>query len=185
AVEALENLVVQRLVELSKANMSGTGYKLRKHISQAITRQSSTLRKALERYNELAKQQKPPRQVLEYADIANYGWLGEFELLKESRGDILEKAWSKPANREAATKHFKIVRSQEEITRLNVEARRLQAWIDYEDGAVQAVSSSLSDSKPYLAAHIAASNENRRHLNAFHRKRLRQLYMLAGYTGQV
>ncbi|KAI0309118.1 hypothetical protein OF83DRAFT_1072544, partial [Amylostereum chailletii] len=189
AVEELEGLVVQRLVELSKANMSGTGnyicigYKLHKHISQAITRRSSTLCKALDHYNELAKQQKPPRPVLEYSEIANYGWLGEFELLKESRGEVLEKPWAKSASRDAATKYFKVVRAREEIARVNVEIRRLQAWIDYEDNTVQTISNTLSNSRPLLSAHITASHENRRHLNVFHRKRLQQIYRMPGFSG--
>ncbi|KAG1723983.1 uncharacterized protein EDB91DRAFT_1240015 [Suillus paluster] len=36
-VEELEGLVVQCMFELSKANLSGTGYKMRKYISKAIT----------------------------------------------------------------------------------------------------------------------------------------------------
>ena len=77
AVERLEGLVMQRLFELSKANLAGTGayflniqqkcftetslgYKLRKHISKAIANRSSAICTALERYNQLAPLQNPP-----------------------------------------------------------------------------------------------------------------------------
>ncbi|KAG1883627.1 hypothetical protein F4604DRAFT_1878911 [Suillus subluteus] len=52
-IEELEGLVVQRLFELSKANLSGTGYKMHKHISKAITRRSGAIQTALEKYNTL------------------------------------------------------------------------------------------------------------------------------------
>ncbi|KAG1876360.1 hypothetical protein F4604DRAFT_1880665 [Suillus subluteus] len=43
-VEHLEGLVVKRLFELAKANLAGTGYKLRQHISNAIARRSAAIR---------------------------------------------------------------------------------------------------------------------------------------------
>ncbi|KAG2738160.1 hypothetical protein P692DRAFT_201731710, partial [Suillus brevipes Sb2] len=51
AVEHLQGLVIQRLFELAKANIAGTGYKLRQHISSAISRRSAAIRTALEKYN--------------------------------------------------------------------------------------------------------------------------------------
>jgi hypothetical protein len=76
-VDRLEGLIVQRLFELSKANLAATGtrslfsdylpsanppsgYKMHKHISKAITRRSSTICTVLEKYNQLAPMQFPP-----------------------------------------------------------------------------------------------------------------------------
>ena len=122
AVECLEGLVVQRLFELSKANLAATGvfflqlklltetslgYKMRKHISKAITKRSSAIRMALEKYNELAPLQNPPRPTLLFSDVASYSWLTDFDLLKYSCTDIMQKPWSVPANHEVANKFSK------------------------------------------------------------------------------
>ncbi|KAG1738166.1 uncharacterized protein EDB91DRAFT_1082915 [Suillus paluster] len=73
-IEQLQGLVVQRLFELAKANIAGTGYKLRQHISSAISRRSAAICTVLERYNRLAPVQTPPHEMLELSDIASYAW---------------------------------------------------------------------------------------------------------------
>ncbi|KAI0059807.1 hypothetical protein BV25DRAFT_1808428 [Artomyces pyxidatus] len=185
AVDALEGLVIQRLFELAKANIAGTGYKLRKHISTAITRRSAAVRTALNAYNKLAPLQDPPRPVIDFKQIANYGWAGDFELLKDSRQEVLDKPWSKPANREAATKYFKVKRAREEIVRLNVEVARLHAWVDFEDRVLREKAQEVSRSDPLLGAHILEFRARRVRLNNAHRVRLQQIYRLKGYSGPV
>ncbi|KAI0039276.1 hypothetical protein FA95DRAFT_1585319 [Auriscalpium vulgare] len=185
AVDQLEGLVVQRLFELAKANMSGTGYKMRRHISAAITRRSAAVRNALNAYNRLAPLQDPPRRKMEYHEVANYGWLGEFDLLKESRHEVLDKPWSQPANREALTKYLKIQRAREEIHRLNVEIPRLHAWVDAEDSNFGRAEASALVDEPQLASRLSQLRERRRLLNDRHLRRLYQIYNLPGYTGPV
>ncbi|KAF8447619.1 hypothetical protein L210DRAFT_3609891 [Boletus edulis BED1] len=136
-VEELEGLLVQRLFELSKANLAGTGYKMRKHISKALTRRSATIRAAIERYNKLAPRQKPPRPKLEYTEVIGYASLGDFALLKTSRSDILTKPWVVATNRELMMKYFKVLRSREEIDRLNVEVHRLAIWVDFDEEKIR------------------------------------------------
>ncbi|KAI0038469.1 hypothetical protein FA95DRAFT_1662786 [Auriscalpium vulgare] len=185
AVEELEGLVVSRLFELAKANISGTGYKLRKHISHAITRRSGAVRSALDRYNKLAPLQQPPRPVLDYSEVADYSWLADFDILKESRSDVLEKAWSNPGNREASMKYFKILRAKEELTRLNVEAARLQAWVDFEDQDLAMRAQNLRETSPLLSAHIDQYRGLRAQVNDNQRRLLGRTYALKGYTGPV
>ncbi|KAI0038722.1 hypothetical protein FA95DRAFT_1613160 [Auriscalpium vulgare] len=153
AVEVLEGLVVQRLFELAKANISGTGYKLRKHISHAITRRSGAVRTALEHYNSLAPLQTPPRPVLKYS--------------------------------EAAMKYFKVKRAREELVRLNVEASRLQAWVNHEDQELTSRARGVEASQPHLSAHISRLQATRAKVNDAHRRRLSQIYSLKGYSGPV
>ncbi|KAI5997727.1 hypothetical protein EDC04DRAFT_2584995, partial [Pisolithus marmoratus] len=83
-VEELKGLVVQHLAELSKENLAGTGYKMWKHISKAITHCSTTICTALEHYNKLTPCQHPPRPKLDFTDVIGYSTFGEFELLKYS-----------------------------------------------------------------------------------------------------
>ncbi|TFK58850.1 hypothetical protein BDN72DRAFT_781504, partial [Pluteus cervinus] len=183
AVEKVEGLVVQRLLELSKANLAETGYKQRQHISRAITNRSGAIRTAIIKYNELALLQHPPCPELEIKTILSYLLLGEFELLKHSRIEILSKPWSVMANRETASKYFKICRAREEIIRLNVEIRRLEAWVDFEDNHLKTTFTSLHITDPLLAIQVRHVYERRQRLNAKHRKRLSKIYTLRGYTG--
>ncbi|KAG1724504.1 uncharacterized protein EDB91DRAFT_1239971 [Suillus paluster] len=164
-VEYLEGLVVKRLFELAKANLAGTAICV-----------------ALDKYNSLAPLQNPPRPTLEYHDIASYAWLGEFDLLKHSRRDLLSKPWASKANREVAAKYFKVVRAREEITRLNVEAAQLHTWVDDEDTHLLSVARSLSETHPALAYEIQWRFEECRRVNNIHRTRLGAIYDLPGYN---
>ena len=76
---------------------------------------------ALDKYNAMAPLQHPPHPTLDYAEVASYSLLGDFELLKHSRMEILQKPWSVPANQEVADKYFKILGARMEIHRLNIE----------------------------------------------------------------
>ena len=67
----------------------------------------------------------PPRPPISWKDITQYTFLGEFDLLWHTRDDVRERVWAKPAVREVTAKFFKLCRAKEEITRLNVEMRRL------------------------------------------------------------
>ncbi|KAG1767502.1 hypothetical protein EDD22DRAFT_978132 [Suillus occidentalis] len=183
AVQRLEGLVVQRLFELAKANLASTGYKMRQQISNAITRRSSAIRHALEHYNQLACLQSPPRDILKFSEVASYAWLGEFELLKSSRQEILTKPWSSKANREVAGKYFKIIRAREEIERLNIEISRLQRWVEDEDAHLLTTATSLEANQPALAHEIHHLYDKRVRMNNVHRARLQAIYALPGFCG--
>ncbi|KAG1859235.1 hypothetical protein F4604DRAFT_1882757 [Suillus subluteus] len=152
-IEESEGLVIQCLFELSKANLSGT---------------------ALEKYNTLVPLQVPPQPTLDYTEVVGYASLGEFALLKHSHHDLLAKPWAVPENWEMAAKFFKVLRSHEELTHLNVEICRLSAWVGFEDkeilsaiDALDAIDSTL------LAAEV----------NNVHHARLHKISRLSGYTG--
>ncbi|KAG1844617.1 hypothetical protein DFJ58DRAFT_731138 [Suillus subalutaceus] len=59
AVDDVERLVVMRLLELMKLQMSG--YKLRTQISKALKTRATAIRNALNRYNKYAAELNPPR----------------------------------------------------------------------------------------------------------------------------
>ncbi|KAF8581168.1 hypothetical protein K439DRAFT_1647970 [Ramaria rubella] len=183
AVNQLEGLVVARLFELAKANLMGTCYKMHQHISKAITKRSSAICTALEKYNALAPLQNPPRPQLQYGDVAGYGMLADFELLKHSDTNLLAKPWSVPANRLVASKFFKIVHAQEEIVRLNVETRQLLTWVDDEDRHLWRVGRALQTTEPALAQEIQSRYMIRHRVNNVHQSRLHGIMALPGYTG--
>lgn len=88
---------------------------MRRHISKSITRRSAALQSALAKYNEMAPQQVPPRPIITYEEIIGYASLGDFDLLRHSRNEILSRPWSVASNREVSTKYFKVLRAREEI----------------------------------------------------------------------
>jgi hypothetical protein len=157
------------------------GYKLRKHISKAIAKRSSAIRTALKKYNQLAPLQNPPRPILQFSDVASYSLLSDFDLLKFSRTDIMQKPWSVPANREIANKYFKVVRAHEEIHRLNIEIRRLDAWITHENQVMKSAADNATD--PHIAAELHRCYAERRRVNNIHRIHISSIYKLEGYSG--
>ena len=161
------------------------GYKLRKHIAQALSCRCAAIRNAIARYNDLAPRQKPPRPVLVYTDVVDYCTFSEFEILKHSDHDILSKEWATLANRQAANKYFKIVRAEEEIHRCNVEVACVQAWVDGEDMAMSGAVAAHEGSNPAFAAHLKVLQIQRRHVNDHLRARLEQIYSLPGYSGPL
>ncbi|KAG1751317.1 uncharacterized protein EDB91DRAFT_1078128 [Suillus paluster] len=165
SVEQLQGLVIQRLFELAKANIAGTGYKHRQHISNAISCRSAAIRTALEKYNQLAIVQTPPREVLEFSEIASYAWLGKFDLLKHSRHCILEKP-------------FNVL--MKKFDSLNVEVARLSAWVDHKDAHFKATIESLVESDPTLSHEISCMYEERRRVNDVHRRRIHAISELPG-----
>lgn len=156
---------------------------MRQQILNAITRRSTAIRNALERYNQLAPLQTPPWEVLKFSEVMSYAWLGEFELLKHSRQEVLTKPWVSKANREVAGKYFKIVRAREEIGRLNIEIARIQKWVDNEDAHLFTTATSLSTSDPALASEIRKLYDKRKRVNNVHCMRLQAIYALPGFSG--
>ena len=153
ALDILEGLVVARIFELSKMNMSETGasiitftlsstvlvisvpgYKLRKHIAlKALQTRSHSIKKALQNYNAAATALRPRAPKLTWEKVVEYAFLADFDLLRAARQDIREKPWAKPANRTLRDTYFKMERAREEIERLNVEIRRVITYMRDEE----------------------------------------------------
>ncbi|KAJ7707031.1 hypothetical protein B0H14DRAFT_3525882 [Mycena olivaceomarginata] len=120
----IEGLIIARMFELAKCNMSGTGYKLRKHIAKSLQVRSKAIKTAIGRYNEAAEAMTPPKPTLNWEEVVEYAFLADFDLLREGREDIRGELWAQPAGRAAMDQHFKLLRADEEIQQLNVEIRR-------------------------------------------------------------
>lgn len=92
----------------------------------------------------------------------------------------MQKPWSVPANHEVANKYFKVLRAHEEIHRLNIEIRRLDAWTTHED---EVFKSAMDSADPHLAAEIHRCYAEWRCVNHLHRIRISSIYCLEGYSG--
>jgi len=203
ALDDLERLVVQRLLELTKLNIAGTGmtkyirgvctlntqdfigYKLRTHIAKALQHCSEAIRKALTKYNQQAQRLTPIRSTLSWVQVVDYGFLGEFDLLRNSRTDVRSEEWAKPGNRELTTRYMELSRAREEIDRLNVEIKRLRTYMHYEAQDHEDAVSRVLAKDPALAAEIARRWALRRAVNTLHEQHLGQVFALPGFSGST
>ncbi|KAG2743926.1 hypothetical protein P692DRAFT_20878574 [Suillus brevipes Sb2] len=166
ALDKLQQLVVQRLLELGKANMAGTGYKLHVHIGKAIKARSKAITSALNEYNNLAPVMTPPAPCLQWNDI-----------------DVLCKPWTVPGNREVAAKYFKLKRAYEELQRLDVKICRLRTFIHAEDTFLAAHVERLSPVDSMLAREVEEHRMQRLRINSVHIVRLDAIEALPGFSG--
>ncbi|KAF8441341.1 hypothetical protein L210DRAFT_2067464 [Boletus edulis BED1] len=185
ALGELEHLVVMRLFELTKASLTGTGYKLRQQISKALQRRSEAIRKAIARYNTQAVALNPPRPTISWKDITKYTILGEFDLLRQARDDVRMQEWARPAVREATAKFFKCCRAKEEIVRLNVEVRRLRTAILDEEKQISAVIEELVETDELLAIELRRRHRSRSAVNRLHLDRLDCIQRKYGDVGRA
>ncbi|EEB91292.1 hypothetical protein MPER_10373, partial [Moniliophthora perniciosa FA553] len=86
ALEQLERLVVQRLFELTKLNMSGVGYKQRQKITNALKSRATAIRHALQEFNIVASQLG--KDQLEFDEILDLVSIAGFDLLKNADIDF-------------------------------------------------------------------------------------------------
>ncbi|KAF7353123.1 hypothetical protein MSAN_01499700 [Mycena sanguinolenta] len=145
ALDDLERLIISRMFELSKCNMAGTGYKLRKHIAKALQARSKALKAAIIRYNDAAGALTPPREHLDWEEVVENTFLADFDLLRDARQDIRQEPWALPAGRAAMEQHFKILRAKEEIERLNIEIRGFVTYIGDEEAFLTREESALRE----------------------------------------
>ncbi|KAJ7911697.1 hypothetical protein B0H13DRAFT_2328079 [Mycena leptocephala] len=174
-INKLEELVVKRLFELTKMNMSGTGYKLRKHIAKALQTRSRTIWAALDRYNAAAAALDPPRRTLSWSEVINFTFLADFDILRDPEGNAALRPWATPGARELMDTHFKIERAKEEIDRLNIEIRRLVTYIRDERVFLLAKEAEVRETDSHLAIFIGKYRMQRGRFDEDHMKRLRTM----------
>ncbi|KAJ7931898.1 hypothetical protein B0H13DRAFT_2308282 [Mycena leptocephala] len=145
ALNVLELLIVERIFKLTKVNRSGTAYKMRTHIAKSPKARCAAVRNAIDRYNTAARTLEPPVPELTWDQVAEYAFLADFDFLRVTDGEVLDKPWSQPAYRLAMDSYFKIQRAREEIVLLNNEIRRLVTWISDEDQFLRRRESELAD----------------------------------------
>ena len=162
-----------------------TGYKLRKHIAKALQTRSQAIRSALDTYNAAAHALTPPRQQLEWKEVIEYAFLADFDLLRDARQDISHRPWATPAGRLAMDLHFKISRAREEIDRLDVEVRRVATYLRDEDCYLRYMEDKVRTSNARIAHQIRLHQLLRRRFHSHHKRRLREIARLPGFSGDI
>ena len=158
---------------------------MRKHIAKALRVRSQAIRTAIDRYNAAALALKPPRSALQWDRVIEYGFLAEFDLLRDTRQDIRTKPWATPEGRFAMDSHFKMLRAHEEIDRLNIEIRRFVTFLRDEDHFLQEKEKDLEVGDPALAYQVHVHRMERGRFTAVHLRRLEQISRLSGFSGSL
>lgn len=145
------------------------------------------MKAAINNYNlaAAALRTRPPIPELSWEEVVHYAFLSDFDLLRESREDIRQKPWAKPAGRLAMDRYFKIQRAKEEIQRLNVEIRRLVTYIRDEDRYLHQKVEEWGTTDASIAFQIEKHRRSRARFNDRHLRRLVKLSAEPGFTGCI
>ena len=121
--------------------------------------------------------------MLDFQQVVEYSFLSEFELLHTSRNDITQRPWAHPLVRNAMISWMKTQRAKEEITRLNVEARRLMTYIRDSSVAQQNAIQHLCKTDPALATELQERHDAQSSINTLLLQQLRKMQLLPGFSG--
>ncbi|KAG1835645.1 hypothetical protein EV424DRAFT_1468103 [Suillus variegatus] len=176
ALDNLQRLVVQQLFELQQLNISQTAYKMCTHISKSLQTRCHAIQNAVKTYNAAAAALSPPRPQLDC-------FLEEFNLLRDTRQDVHEKMWAKPAIRAVIRQWLQIECAKEEIEQCNVEIRHLHTAIIDEDSLFTQCLASLA--AEHVIEHVAVYEycSCRRLINMQVLHRISKIHSLPGFSG--
>ncbi|KAG6819116.1 hypothetical protein H0H93_015313 [Arthromyces matolae] len=183
ALDKLQKLVIQRLFELQKLNLSQTGYKMRTHIAKSLQTRCAAIRTAVAAYNKAALELDPPRATLDWSRVSHYTFLEDFVLLRDTGRDIKEKPWTQPVIREMIQKDQRIKRAHEEVTRCNIEVRRLHTSIVDENRHFTTCLQTLKDANNPIYGAVYDYITYRRRVNTQLLRKIYQIYSLADFSG--
>ncbi|KAJ3917507.1 hypothetical protein F5877DRAFT_44531 [Lentinula edodes] len=181
ALDKLEGLLVSRIFELSRLNISGTGYKMRKHLASALKKRSKSIQSAITEYNTVAAKMKPKRQPVDWEEVVEYAFLSEFDILRDTREDIRERPWAVPANRVIITQFFKVIGAEDELSRVHQEIRRLITYMQQEKNELITRERELMPTNPTLALQVRNFRRERGRFHEVHKKRLLSITKLPGF----
>ncbi|KAG6846906.1 hypothetical protein H0H93_011185, partial [Arthromyces matolae] len=181
ALLRLQQLVIKRLFELHKLNLSHTAYKMRTHMAKSLQSRSKAIRTAVNKYNTIAVTVNKP--TLDWAKVTHYSFLDEFELLRDTQNDLRERKWADPVIRETMRKYQRLKRAHEEILRCNVELRRLHTSIADETTLFNDIHSSLNPESNPLHGEVEEFITRRTGVNRQLMARITQVYQLPGFSG--
>ena len=151
-------------------------------MAKSLQTRSKTIRKAIQTYNTAAASLTPPRPALAWSDVSHYGLVEHYAILK-SNSDISNKEWSQPVYREILKCRRRIARAKEEVTRCNVEVRRLHTGIVDDAIHFKSTVRKLKEEGSPLYEAVKSFAKRR---NVTHRallKKIRKIYALPGFTG--
>ena len=202
ALGRLQRLVIQRLFELQKMNLSHTGtlgwslaparltnvflaYRIRTHLAKSLQKRCKAIRAAVKAYNAAALALEEPRPTLDWSQISHFSFLEEFVLLNDTRNDLRDRQWAQPLVRETMRTARRIKRATEELDNVHREAQRMHTSICDEDAHFARVLADLKSREDILFEAVNEFCARRRANNAHILSHLRRLYALPEYAGET
>ena len=127
----------------------------------------------------------PPRRLLSLDKVtkSTSSFLADFEVLRFAQPEVQDKAWVRPACREASVKYYKLCRAREEVKRLNLEVRRLQVSINEEITHTLKVLEEISAQNPLLGIELKRRWRSRSLICNVHLRKLAELRNQVYFTG--
>ncbi|KIJ15711.1 hypothetical protein PAXINDRAFT_162818 [Paxillus involutus ATCC 200175] len=156
-LDTLESLVVAQIFELGRMNRAGTGYKL----------------------------PFSPRHMLSFEDVVEYTFLADFDLLRDTREDILQRPWASPTAQLTMDLYFKMCRAEEEKQCLDIEIQWFVMYLRDEDHYLWGCEDQLCSSDPALAYQVEWYCNVRARYNDYHLCKLSNLASLPGFGGSL
>ena len=117
--------------------------------------------------------------------MVEYAFLADFDLLRDSRQDVCDRPWTKPASHVVIDHYFKLERAREEIQCLNVEIARVVTYIQDEDKFLCSKEADIMLVSPGLARQVKIHRMERGHFNAQHMEHFGKLASLPGFSGSI
>ena len=170
---------------ISKLSIIRLGYKLRTQIANGLKRRSKAIKTAVDEYNDAAGKLDGNIKNLDVKDVLEFVFLGEFDILRNTRRQICKKPWSRRAERETMNIYFKLLRAQEEIRRLNIEVRRLITFIYDYHKKMSKITAELARSNAKLGHQLQKRARLRKEHDINHLRRLRLLSSMEGFSGTL
>jgi hypothetical protein len=154
------------------------GYNMRTHIAKSLQSRAKAIRNAVKEYNQLAA--PIGRPTLDWTKVSHYSFLDEFNLLRDTRDDISKQPWADPVIRETMRRYQRLQRAKEEVSRCNIELRRLHTSIIDEHHFFDSIV--VDKSKEPLAREIKEHIGHRRAVNHVLLGRIITTYSLDGFS---
>lgn len=158
---------------------------MRRHIAKNMQTRSHALRNGIQAYNTAAAALDPPRPKLEWETVSHYHLLQEFELLNDTRADVRERPWARPAVRETLRQARRVARAREEIDTVNIEARRVHSAIRDEEALFARVLGYVSRVHDPVHGALLEYVTRRRAANAHVLAALQKLFELPDFSGDA
>lgn len=117
--------------------------------------------------------------------MVEYAFLSEFDILAETRDDVRQKSWARPAARTLMDQFFRLDRAKEELDRLNVEIPRLITFIQDEEDFLRMAERELKVQDPAIAYQVSLRRHRFELANRDHLRRLQKLQKMTGFTGSL
>ena len=117
------------------------------HIAKYLQKRCKAIQHAIKVYNTMALAPDPPHPTVDWSKASHYSFLDEFILLQDTRRDLSNRQWLKPAVC-ATVKQWLCVLQAHEITWCNVEVCWLHTVIVDEEQHYNAILTTL-DHEPH------------------------------------